>query len=111
MRHLSFDEVAASLITRFVKDDEIPEMDLRDIIMRSFEAFRAPGTSTLYSLFLIILLLKCFLFLHIRDRCRSLSKIERILGVRALPRTNIRIQRRSFAITRQFIRIFLKTWP
>lgn len=57
MRHLSFDEVAASLITRFVKDDEIPEMDLRDIIMRSFEAFRAPGTSTLYCLFLIILLL------------------------------------------------------
>ena len=45
MRHMSFDEVAASVITRFVKDDEIPELALRDIIMRSFEGFRAPGTS------------------------------------------------------------------
>lgn len=40
---MSFDEVAASVITRFVKDDEIPELALRDIIMRSFEGFRAPG--------------------------------------------------------------------
>lgn len=45
MRHLSFDEVAASILLRYIKDDEIPETDLRDIAMKSFSAFRAPDVA------------------------------------------------------------------
>jgi threonine synthase len=43
MRQLSYSELAFKIIQKFVKDDEIPSADLRNIIVKSFASFRSTG--------------------------------------------------------------------
>lgn len=40
MRKLSFPELAYEIISMYVKTDEVPSTDLREIVIRSFETFR-----------------------------------------------------------------------
>ncbi len=43
MRHLSFSELAFSVMNKYIKDDQIPSGDLRRIIVDSFAKFRSTG--------------------------------------------------------------------
>ncbi len=43
MRKLSFPELAYEIISMYVKTDEVPSTDLREIVIRSFETFRTTG--------------------------------------------------------------------
>lgn len=40
---MSYPEVAYEIISKFVKPDEVPDHDLRDIIVKSFASFRTTG--------------------------------------------------------------------
>jgi len=42
LRGLSFPEVAFAIISKFVRDDEVPAESLKEIIQNSFKSFRSP---------------------------------------------------------------------
>jgi threonine synthase len=44
-RQLSFKELAVEVIRKFVKDDQVPLMNLKDIVYRSCDAFLSPDVT------------------------------------------------------------------
>lgn len=48
-RKLSFPDMAVEVISKFVKDDQVPYEKLKDIVKRSCGAFRSPEVTPLIS--------------------------------------------------------------
>jgi predicted transcriptional regulator len=43
---MTFAELAFEVISSYVSEDDVPKVALADIINRSFEKFRSPGTDS-----------------------------------------------------------------
>jgi threonine synthase len=60
MRHLSFADLAFTIISKYISSDEIPSLDLKKIVRKSFSTFRHEGITQR-------LFVDVFLHTHVAD--------------------------------------------
>ena len=125
-RGLSYADLAAEVIGKYVREDEVPGDVLRDIVKRSCGAFRTEevtpvvkvdGHYVLVSGFdwnevngLLDLGISIMNFEdeYVHNILKQMLMMPAIPG--AIPRTNLRLQRRSSPNARQFLRILPLHW-